>query len=433
MTHLLLLLVLITCLGITGAWIAENPGNVTIHWYDYQIDTSFAFLLLIAALVAFLMAYVYIIVRGILTAPKRFAGQRTLKQYHTGLTELTYSVAALAAADVKSAEEHTRKAEKLLGKTPITLLLSAQIARSQGDDGKTRVLLEQMLEHKETEYLAARSLSDVASKQQHFPRALSLAQRAHSINPKQKSAVTSVISLHTRLGQWQEALHAIEKAMRKGHLLRSERRHHRGVVHLEQGLHALADGQVEAARNIALRVMKELPDFAPAVQFAADAFMANHQSEKATRIILHAWKKTPNAQLADTLRSISDELPKDKQMKLMRKLIAINPESAESSLAVAQTAIQHKEWDIARNALKTALAKKESARACKMMAEIEQTDGDIDEAQRWLGRVALAEADPTWTCSACGSAADKWAAHCTSCGGFDTLEWKQREFKFAAA
>src|SRR5688572_6132532 len=131
MINLLLLLLFLACLGITAAWIAENPGSVTIYWFDYRIDTSFAFLLLLAILAAITLSYAYIFIRRVILSPGDFLERRSIKHYRKGLTELTFSVAALAAADIKKAETHTRKAEALLGRTPMTLLLSAQIARSQ--------------------------------------------------------------------------------------------------------------------------------------------------------------------------------------------------------------------------------------------------------------------------------------------------------------
>src|SRR3954469_14777266 len=108
MINLLLLLVFITCLGITAAWIAENPGDVTIHWFDYRIDTSFAFLLLAALAAALVLTFVTLFIRRLITAPARYAQSRSLTSHRKGLAELTYSVAALAASDVGGAEEHTR-------------------------------------------------------------------------------------------------------------------------------------------------------------------------------------------------------------------------------------------------------------------------------------------------------------------------------------
>jgi len=288
MINLLLLLFFLGCLGIATAWMAENPGHVTIHWFDYRIDTSFAFLLVMALIAAVVVAYGWILVRRLILAPVHFSERRNLKHYRKGLTELTYSVAALASADTREAEIHTRKAEKLLGRIPLTLLLSAQIARSHGDDAKTRLLLEQMLEHKETEYLAARSLSDAASKQQMFPKALALAERAHALNPK---GIESIVSLHTRLGQWQEAMLAIDKAVRKGRITRASMRHYKGCVYLQQGIQLLGEGHSEAALAAARHALKQLPEFTPAVLFAAKAFAANGYKRKSEKLL----KKLPPA------------------------------------------------------------------------------------------------------------------------------------------
>ena len=57
MINILLLQLFLACTGIVGAWIAENPGIVSIYWFDYRIDTSFAFLMLVALLSAILLSY----------------------------------------------------------------------------------------------------------------------------------------------------------------------------------------------------------------------------------------------------------------------------------------------------------------------------------------------------------------------------------------
>lgn len=370
MIDLLLLLLFLTCIGITGAWVAENPGHVVIHWFDYRIDTSFAFLLLLAITVVAVLTFAGGLLRRLILLPSRLSEERNLRHYRKGMVEITYSVAALAAADVRGAELHTRKAEKLMGQTPLTLLLSAQIARSQGDESKTRAMLEEMLGHAETEYLAARSLSDAASKQQQLPRALSLAERAQAINPKEKAPVHAVISLHVRLGQWQEALLAVNKAVRRGSMSRNDMRHYRSIIYLQQGLPLLASHRYDAAMAAARAALRETPDFLPAQLFSARAFAGGGQQEKALKLILRAWKKTPHPQLSDTFRSIVAAGPKERQAKLMKKWSAL--------------------YD------------------------------------------APPRSDAAWVCGNCGQPAAEWSAHCPSCQAFDTLEWKKRELKFAA-
>ncbi len=370
MIHLLLLLLLLACLGIASAWMAENPGSVTIHWFDWRIDTSFAFLLVTAVAAALTLAYGLALLRRLFLLPRQFRQARTIRHYRKGMTELTYSVAALAAADIRGAETHTRKAERLLGRTPLVLLLSAQIARSQGEDGKTRLLLEQMLNHAETEYLAARSLSDMAGKMHMLPRALELAERAQTLNPKEKASLLSVISLHVRLSQWQEAQIAIRKALRRGALTRGELHHYRGIVYLQQGIQLLERRDTEAALAAARATLKQIPYFVPAVLFAAKAMNAAGQKHKASRLITKAWKHSPHPELAEALRAITADEPREAQLKTMKKLTRIHeePDSTGSS----------------------------------------------------------------WACESCGQAAPRWLAHCPSCHAFDTLEWKKRELKFAA-
>lgn len=431
MIRLLLLLAFITALGLCASWVAGNPGSVTIYWFDWRIDTSFAFLLAIAVAGGIALAYLYILSRALVLAPVHFSERRQLKHYRKGLTELTYSVAALAAADTKTAEEHTRKAEKLLGNTPLTLLLSAQIARSQGDDAKTKLLLEQMLGHKETEYLAARSLSDAASKQHLFSRALPLAERASKVNPREKSSATALIGLHIRMGQWQEALLAADKAAKKGGLTRRERNYYKGIIYLKQGTSLLDKSQPEAALANAWASMKHIPHFAPAVILTARSFIGNSQNDKAIKLILKHWRDAPHPELAATFRIAMAKEPEEKQLKLVKKLAAHAPNHAESKIAVAETAIKFKQWETARTALKDVLATEESARACKLMAYVEQGEfSDFDASGRWLGRSSEAPADSVWMCGACSTTTDHWDTHCPACGAFDALNWKQPTIRF---
>ncbi len=428
MINLLLLLFFLTCIGVTASWLAENPGNVVIHWFGYRIDTSLALILLLAIVAAVVIAYTYLFLRHVVLVPERITKRRTLKQYQKGLSELTYSVAALAAADIKTAAEHTKNAEKLLGPTPLTLLLNAQIARSVGDDAKTRDLLDQMLDHKETEYLAARSLSETAGKQHMFPKALALAKRAHTINPK---GIALLLSLHVRLGEWQQAMQAIDKSVRKGKLSRTQLRHYRAIVTLKQGLQLLAGENTLAALASAKHTLKFEPHFIPVVAFAAQAYAANGHDAKAIKLITHEWKIQPHEQLSAALRAVIAKQPKEKQMKIIRKLVATNPASNESDIALAQTAMAVRDWPTARAALTAALAKQETVRTCKLLAELEQYEfPGFDIGSKWIARSASALPDPAWLCNSCGKAALQWDAHCPACETFDSLEWKQRDINY---
>ena len=320
MTNLILLLVFLTSIGIGAAWIAGNPGQVTMHLGDYRIDTSFAVLACLAVFSSLAILLLYALLARLLNLPSILVHRRQIKHYRSGLTELTWSVAALAASDLQSAQQHTKKAEKLLGETPLTLLLGAQIAKSRGEDEKTQMLLEKMLDHKETEYLAARMLSESAGKKQLFPRALALAQRANTASPHEHAAMLSVVSLHVRMKQWPEALRSLDTSARKAGLLRSEGRRARGLILLAQAKALHEEGNDETALATARKSLSYLGDFAPAVIFTAECYRDTGNGRKAIALLQKAWKKTEHPDIAEALRSASINEPSAKRTKILDRL-----------------------------------------------------------------------------------------------------------------
>ncbi len=313
MINMLLFLLFIACAGIVSALLAENSGIVTMLWFDYQIETSVAFLIISILLTAILMVLFTLLIRNIIFAPSRFWKKRNEKLLKLGISELTYSVAALASSDIESAENHTRKVEKLLGPTPLTLLLSAQIAKSRGDEAKTQILLEKLLEYKETEYLAARFLSDGASKQENLPKALQLAQKAHVISPKDNASAIAVISLQVRLKKWDEALANAQRLK----LPRKEKKRIGALIQLALGESFLADARDEQALILARNVISVLPDFTPAIVFTAHVYNENNMYNKAVRLLTNAWKKNQAQVFLDTMNSIISHEPHERKEKLL--------------------------------------------------------------------------------------------------------------------
>ncbi len=315
MINLLLFLLFIACAGIAASLLVENSGSVTMLWFDYQIETSVAFLVISVFLaVAFIMLCT-LVIRNIIYAPSRFWKSRNVKQLKQGISELTYSVAALAASDVATAEKHTRKVEKLMGRTPLTLLLSAQIAKSRGEEEKTQDLLEKLLEYEETKYLAARFLSDGANKQQNLPKALNLAKMAHGVNPKDSAASIAVVSLEVRLNRWHEALAHLDEAR----LSRSEKKHIRALIQIERGKLLLDDGRYEEALYLARSAFTVLPDFVPAIALVALAYNENDKEAKALSILSSALKKQPSRILFELLQQITEHEEPERREKILAK------------------------------------------------------------------------------------------------------------------
>jgi len=280
MMNLLLFLFFIACASLAATFVVENPGIVEMRWFDYQIETSVAFIIFAILISAVSIVLLTLIIRLIFNAPSRFMERRNVRQLKSGITELTYSISALASSNIDAADIHIRKVEKLLGNTPITILLSAQIAKTKGDEAKTQKLLEQLLEYKETEYLAARSLSDNANKQDNLPKALLMAKKAQAIDPKNSASGLAVISLQTRLGHWDEALANIQALQ----LTRVERKRIRALILLERGKYLLENDREEEALALVKNIISVLAKFPPALDFCAEVYDRNQQTNKAKKL-----------------------------------------------------------------------------------------------------------------------------------------------------
>lgn len=334
MIVLFALLVIVAGFGLVAAWLGENPGSVTMLWFGYQIETSVAVLILLALLAAIALTLSYNFLNRLLMAPGRFAERRSLKQYKVALAEITHSVAALASADMEGAKLHTRRAEKMLGTTPLTLLLRAQISKNAGSDEESRKLLEQLLAHPETEYLAAKSLSDAAEKQQLLPQALALAERANKINPAQAETALSVFELLLANGQFQEAeIHAV-KARKAGAFNRADVARAHGRIALKQAENSYANGHRDNALLFATRAVKLCGGDIKSAEFLAKLYVETHQMKKAQKLIQTQWKAAPSSALAQYfLDAVADEKPA-KQEKLVDALEASNPTASENSLLI---------------------------------------------------------------------------------------------------
>jgi HemY protein len=114
-----------------------------------------------------------------------------------------------------------------------------------------------------------------------------------------------------------------------------------------------------------------------------------------------------------------------KRIGVVRRLAARNPDDIESHLALARASLDAGLWGEARRHLETAGGTSPPVRVCRLMAEVEErAHADQAKVHDWLARAAVAPADRSWSCSACGAHHETWRSVCESCGAFGTLQWR---------
>jgi HemY protein len=424
MRRLIVWTVLLAILASVAVWLADRPGSVTLVWLGYRIDTDVAFLAFCIAVVAATVAIVYRGWAALRAAPGTFGLGRRSKRRDRGYRALTRGMVAVAAGDAGEAERQARRAAALLEDPPLTMLLQAQAAQLNGDDAAARRYFEAMLERPDLAFLGLRGLLMQSERAGDGAAALGYARRAHAMNPKTPWLPATLFDLEARAGGWHAALAVAEQGAKHGAMARGEARRRKAIAQLALTEAAERAGDPAEALARARAAYREAPDAAAAIRLVALLTEAG-RGRAAARIAERAWAANPHPELARLVRSLTPEEPL-KGCAAVERLVAANPDHAESHLAVAEAALAAKLWGQARNRLERAAAFRPTTRVYRLLAELEEAEkGDRDAARRWLVRAAQAPPDFAWVCGACGAAAVRWAATCGKCNAIGAQAWTE--------
>lgn len=410
-----------------AVWLADRPGTVLIEWQGYRIDTSVGILALCAFLFAVLIAVLYATWRWLRRRPREWSLRRKLSRQEAGLQALSDGLVAIAAGDADNARKQARRAGSLLDHTPMTLLLEAQTAQIAGDDAAARVTFEKMLKTPETEFLGLRGLIADALRENDDARALSYARRAYALKPRTPWVLDTMISLHSRAGDWREAQRLVEESQKTKRVKGSTGSRQQAVLLTERARTARASGQLADAFAQARKANDLDPDLVPAAELVARLVAEDGRARRARKVLERAWALKPHPVLMAAYLEIGLEssapLDRYKAVEAMVKSTRTHP---ESRLALAEAALNAKLWGEARAQLETLESERPTVRVFQLRARLAEEDSeDRSSPETWLERAAAADADSQWVCGDCGTVADDWAAVCGNCGGFATLEWNQ--------
>ncbi len=429
--RILLALILLAAAVAAAVYFADNPGQVEIAWQGWLIDTSVGVLVALAALFAFLVSVLALVVTGLRRAPTVVRRWRRDSRRRAGEAELTRGLVALAAADAGEARRHAERARALLGDTPVVLLLSAEAASRQGDAASARRAYATLLDRRDTEFLGLRGLIGQALRAGDDAAALPLAERARALRPDAPWLAYNLVRLQARAGDWQAARDTLAAAARRRALTAGAERHGRGVVLYELSRSAERAGDIGRASGLAAQATQLAPDLAPLAANNARLLLTRGRRRTAARAIERAWKTAPHPELASLYLEARRATEPLAGAASLQRLAARNPEAAESHLALGEAALAARLWGEARRHLTLAAQASPalgSRRLCLLMARLEESEaGEPQAAREWLDRAIGAPPDPGYVCARCGSMAPEWQSLCPACCGFDTLAWRPPE------
>ena len=419
------LFALIALAVVVAVTLADYPGRVSVDWRGWRIDMSTGVLVLLVALLVVVAVVIARFWGAIRRAPGRFLDMRRSSRRDRGYKALTQGMVAVAAGDVGEARRWARKADALLDDPPLTMLLSAQAAQLGGEEAAARRYFEAMLDHPDTAFLGLRGLLMQSIKAGDKVEALRLAERAYKLRPETGWVVDQLFELQVESGLWSEANELIASAIRRKTLPAAGARRRRAAVLVEHSRAAEAEGDADTAFARAGEAHNLDPTLVPATLALARLYKARDRAAKAERLIEEAWARAPNPELAMMYGKVISATEPLARVKRFQRLFSFRPDHPESHIALAEAALAARLWGEARKHLNAAAGQSPTARVCRLMAELEESEnGDMESSRKWLARATTAAPDEAWVCNDCGAVAGVWTALCGNCASFGSLAWQ---------
>ncbi|WP_449255807.1 heme biosynthesis HemY N-terminal domain-containing protein [Bosea sp. (in: a-proteobacteria)] len=421
MVRVLVYLAVFACLAFGAVWLADRPGEISVIWQGYRIDTSVAIGAIGVVLLAFLVLLVWAVIRFVFGLPSAFSLSSRARRRARGFEAVSRGMVAIGAGDPVAAGRYTGEARRFVPNEPLTLLLEAQTAQLTGNRPQAEAAFKAMLDRSETRVLGLRGLFVEAKRRGDMAAARAFADDAVRRSPSLAWANDALLDFHTNAGDWQAARTAVERRAALRLADKAEARRQRAVLLAAEALEA-RDKEPERALAAALEAVKLAPGLTPAAALAGRMLSERGDVRKASKLLEAAWREAPHPDIA---AAYLDVRPGDSALDRLHRaqtLSRLRPADPESVLALAGAAIQAREFQKARETLKPLLAGGASVRACLLMAELEDAEhGAAGKVREWLARATRAPHDAAWVAD--GLVSDHWMPVSPITGRLDAFVW----------
>jgi HemY protein len=417
MLRVVLFLISAALIAFGIAWFADRPGEVTVTWLGYRIDTSLMVAAFAVALLALFIIIVWSIYRAILSSPDQVSLFFRHRRAVRGYLAITRGLLAIGAGDAQSARSSAADAARLAPDDALTLLLGAQAAQLSGDRVAAERTFRAMAGRADTRQLGLRGLYIEAQRRNDPAAALTFAEEAAKSSPS-SWASQAVLEHRSATADWSGALDVLD-GMRSS-LDKAVYRRQRAVLLTARAL-ALEQTDRDAARSLALEAVKLAPDLVPAAALASRLLAEQNSLRKAARILEAAWRAGPHPDIAATYGNLRfGDSARERRVRVKR-LVDKGPEHIEGALALAQASLEAGDATAARSTL-TPYVQLPTRRVATLMSEIEEVQGDVGRAREWLSRAMRAAPDPVWTAD--GVVSERWLPVSPVSGRLDAFQWK---------
>lgn len=425
MIRLFLFAVATLALGWGFSWLADRPGLITITWQSMEIETSLMVAATVIVALVFAVMFVWWLIQTIWTSPHSVRRFFRARKRDRGYQALSTGLIAAGAGNALLARKMSARARGLLraDQEPLIQLLEAQTALIEGRHDEAREKFEKMAEDPETRELGLRGLYMEARRLGANEAARQYAETAVENAPYLPWAAEATLEYRCQAGRWEDAIRLLDQQKIANVIERRQADRWKAVLLTARATERL-EGDPKGARDDAKAALKLAKDLVPAGIIAAKAYLREDNLRKAAAILENLWKIAPHPELSEAyLRARSGDSAADR-LKRAEKLEALKPNNPDSLLAVAQAALDTKDFRRAREKAEAALRMDPREATYLLLADIEENEtGDQGRIRHWLNQALRAPRDPAWVAD--GVVSERWLPLSPVTGRLDAFEWKR--------
>lgn len=425
MIRLFIFAVVTLALGWSFSWLADRPGLISITWQNQLIETSLMVAATVIVALIFAVMFVWWLIQTIWTSPHSVRRFFRARKRDRGYQALSTGLIAAGSGNALLARKMTARARGLLraDQEPLIHLLEAQTALIEGRHDEAREKFEKMADDPETRELGLRGLYMEARRLGANEAARQYAEAAVENAPYLPWAAEATLEYRCQAGRWEDAIRLLDQQKIANVIDKKQGDRWKAVLLTARATERL-EGDPKGARDDAYAALKLAKDLVPAGLIAAKAYLREDNLRKAASVLESLWKIKPHPEVAALyVRARSGDSAADR-LKRAEKLEALKPNNPESLLAVAQAALDTKDFARAREKAEAALRMEPRESSYLLLADLEENEtGDQGRVRHWLNQALKAPRDPAWVAD--GVVSERWLPLSPVTGRLDAFEWKR--------
>ena len=363
-----LLLVVIVVLAAVLV-VRDDPGFMMLRYRDYTVETSLAFALAVAILVAAALYYAVRILRGFLRLPGAMRRQAENRRHGKARRQLNQGLIDLAEGRFEQAENHLMRMVEFSDSPLVHYLAAARAAQLQGKhDARDNYLKAAHDANPDAELAIGVTQAELQLAHQQTEQALATLSHLHSIAPRHDYVTMLLARAYHELEDW-PALVGILPDVRRKKLLRQKR-----IEEMERagycGLMSNAAGNQQELEKAWSQVPKATQGDPVVLQHYLD-LMARRgwHSNNAEQLLLKSLQSNWDDRLVEVYGRYQSR-DASAQLERAEKWLDETGKDEQLLLALGRIAIRARLWGKAQGYLEASIGARPTPAACLALAQL---------------------------------------------------------------